>query len=101
MAESSSNQATALQNIVDMVDFVALRRHGVDIVDYIMMQELDRYFGMLNGLSYKELVKEFWVRAEVYDKKAVKYEEFEKIAGDPSMKVKTRAEMGLEEFTRT
>jgi len=124
MAESSYNQLTALQidfgtgyvikpktmtlskeelkvQVESPVDFVALRRHGVDIVNYMMMQELDRYFGMLNGPSYKELVKDLWVREEVYDKEAAKYEEFEKISGDPSLKGKTRVEMGLQEFTRT
>jgi len=30
---------------------------------------------MLNGPSYKELVKDFWVRVEVYDEKASKAED--------------------------
>jgi len=37
----------------------------------------------------------------VYDKEAAKLEEIKKINGDPSLKGKSRAEMGLEEFTRT
>jgi len=55
---------------------------------------------MLNGLTYEELVKDFSVKEEVYDREAAKMEEFEKIAGDPSLKGKTRIDMGLEEFTR-
>jgi len=46
------------------------------------------------------LVKDFWIRVEVYDREAAKMEEFEKIEGDESLKGKTRAEMGLEEFKR-
>ena len=48
-----------------------------------------------------DMVKYFWVRAEIYDKYAAKQEEVEKILLDPSLKGKTRAEMGLKEFTRT
>ncbi|XP_039688580.1 uncharacterized protein [Medicago truncatula] len=55
---------------------------------------------MINGPSYEELVKDFWVREEVYDKEAAKMEEFEKIAGDESLKEKRKAQMGLKEFKR-
>jgi len=54
----------------------------------------------LNGPSYEELVNDFWIRAEVYDKEVAKMEEHEKIAEDESLKRKTWAEMGLQEFTR-
>jgi len=53
-----------------------------------------------SGPTYENLIKYFWVRAEVYDMDAAKREEREKIAGDPSLKGKTRAEMGLQEFTQ-
>jgi hypothetical protein len=62
---------------------------------------MDTYFRGLNGPTYEELVKNFWVKAEVYDKEVAKLEEIEKINGDPSLKGKSRAEMGLKEFTRT
>jgi len=55
---------------------------------------------MLNGPSYRELVKDFWVRAKVYDEDAAKLEEWEKIAENPSLKGKTRKQMGLEDFKR-
>ena len=45
-------------------------------------------------------MKYFWVRAEIYDKYAAKQEEDEKVWLDPSLKRKTRSEMGLKEFTR-
>ena len=83
------------------VDLASYTRHGVDVVPYMMTQDLNGYFGMLNRPSYKELVKDFWVRAKVYDKEAAKGEKWEKIAKNPSLKGKTRQEMGLEEFKRT
>jgi len=87
--------------VESLLDFVALLRHRVDISSYLLAQDLVGYFGMLSGPTYEELVKELWVKAEVYDRKAAKMEEFEKIARDPSLKGKTRADMGLKEFTRT
>jgi len=53
-------------------------------------QELDGYFGMLNGSTYENLVKYFWVRAEIYDKNAAKLEEEEKVLIDPSLEGKSR-----------
>jgi len=55
---------------------------------------------MLNGPTCEELVKDFLFRAEVYDREAAKMEELEKIKEDETMKGKTRAEMGLPEFTQ-
>jgi len=56
---------------------------------------------MLNGPTYEELVKHFFVRASIYDFEAAKLEETEKILIDPSLEGKTREEMSLKEFTRT
>ena len=55
---------------------------------------------MFNGPTYENMVKYFWMRDVVYDMDAAKREEREKIAGDPSLKGKSRAEMGLQEFTQ-
>jgi len=52
------------------VDFSSLTHHKVDLSSYLLHQDLKTYFLMLNGPTYEELVKYFWVRAEVYDKKA-------------------------------
>jgi len=57
------------------VDFASLIQHGCDIVDFYEAQDLGSYFSMLNGPTYESLVKHFWVRASVYDKKAAKLEE--------------------------
>jgi hypothetical protein len=56
---------------------------------------------MLNGPTYENLEKYFWVMAEIYDKHVTRLEEDEKVLIDPSLDGKTRAEMGLKEFTRT
>ena len=56
------------------------------------------YFNMLNGPIYENLVRHFWVRVHVYDKKAAKLEETEKILIDPTLEGKSREEMGLEPF---
>jgi len=56
---------------------------------------------MLNGPTYKSLVRHFWVRAQVYDRKAAQLEMDEKVLIDPTLKGKSREEMGLEPFTCT
>jgi len=56
---------------------------------------------MLNGPTYENLVRHFWVRAHVYDKKAAKLEEIEKILIDPTLEGKSREEIGLEPFVDT
>jgi len=47
------------------------------------------------------LVKDFWVRAEVYDVEAAKEEEIKAVINDPSLRGKTRQEMGLKSFRQT
>jgi hypothetical protein len=79
------------------VDFASLLHHGVDVSSYLLRQNLDIYFRVLNGPTYDDLVKYFWVRAEVYNEEVAKLEEIEKINGDPSLEGKSRAEMGLKE----
>ena len=56
---------------------------------------------MYNGPTYENLVRHFWVRAHVYDKKAAKFEETEKVLIDPTLEGKSREEMGLEPFVDT
>jgi hypothetical protein len=83
------------------VDFESLKHHKCDLSNYLLYQQLNGYFGMLNGSMYENLVKYLWVRAEIYDKHAAKLDEDEKVLIDPSLEGKTRAEMGLKEFTKT
>jgi len=85
----------------NLVDFTSLAHHGCDIRSYYEAQGLMDYFNMLNGPTYKTLVRHFWVRAHVYDKKATKLEETEKVLIDPTLEGKSREEMGLEPFRCT
>jgi len=49
------------------VDFASLKRNVMDLKALMEAQKLFDYFRMLNGPTYVKLVKDFWVRAEVYD----------------------------------
>jgi len=83
------------------IDFISLAHHGCDIRSYYKAQGLMDYFNMLNGPTYENLIRNLWVRAHVYDKKAAKLEETEKILIDPTLEGKSREEMGLEPFVDT
>jgi len=56
---------------------------------------------MMDGPTYENLVKHFWVRAEIYDKYAAKAKEDHMVLLNPDLKGKSRAEMGLKKFTST
>jgi len=73
----------------------------MDLESLIAVQEMFPYFEMLNGPTYVTLVKDFWVRAEIYDVDAAKDEELKAVIRDPSLRGKTRKEMGLESFRQT
>jgi len=83
------------------MDFVSQAHHGCDIKKYYEAQDLINNFDMLNGPTYMNLVRHFWVRAQVYDHKAAQLEMDEKVLIDPSLAGKTREEMSLEPFTVT
>jgi len=83
------------------VDFISLAHYGCDIISYYEAQGLMDYFNMLNGPTYENLVRHFWARTHVYDKKAAKLEETEKIFIDPNLEGKSREEMGPEPFVDT
>ena len=63
-------------------------------------QQMFPYFNMLNGPTYVMLVKDFWVRAEVYDLDAAKVEELQAVTKDPSLRGKTGKEMNLSDRLR-
>ncbi|KEH18108.1 hypothetical protein MTR_8g012072 [Medicago truncatula] len=83
------------------VDFTSLTHHGCDLVRFYKKQKLMSYFSLLNGPTYEVLVRQFWVRASVFDKVAAKQEEAQMILVDPTLEGKTREEMGLLAFTGT
>jgi len=83
------------------VDFASLERNGMNMDALMAAQQMFPYFDMLNGPTYVKLVKDFWVRAEVYDLEVAKAEELKTVSKDPSLRGKTRKEMGLEPFRQT
>ena len=80
------------------VDFASLKRNKVNMEAFISAQRMTDYFQMLNGPTYVNLVKQFWIRAEVFDVDSAKAQEREVVLRNPSLKGKTRKEMGLEPF---
>ena len=87
--------------IENIVDFGSLERNKVVITDYFARQQWGPFFQMLNGPTYTELVKLFWIKAFVFTEVDAAAEEESVVRNNPSMKGKNRAEMGLSEFTET
>jgi len=56
------------------LDFTSLSHHGCNIKVYYEAQDLMSYFNMLNGPTYMNLIRHFWVRAHVYDHKVANME---------------------------
>ena len=75
--------------------------HGCDIKNIYAAQGWLPYFKLLNGSTYKALVRNFWVRASIYDKKAAEEEERNLVLLYPELAGKTREEMHLEPFNGT
>ena len=70
----------------------------MDMEALILAHNMFDYFHMLNGPKYVNLVKDFWVKAEIYDKESARTEEEQAVSRNPSLKGKSREEMGLEPF---
>jgi len=87
--------------VESLVDFASLKRNGMNLDALMAAQHLFPYFNMLNGPTYVKLVKDFWVRAEVYDVDSANVEELQVVARDPSRRGKTRKEMDLKPFRQT
>ncbi|PNX69079.1 hypothetical protein L195_g064271, partial [Trifolium pratense] len=49
-----------------MVDFVSLKENGYDVKPYFSAQGWNKYFDMLNGPIYPDLLKKFWMKARVF-----------------------------------
>ncbi|KAK2362763.1 hypothetical protein QL285_087797 [Trifolium repens] len=88
--------------IENPVDLESIRVNGfAEVVNLFKKQGLEYYFDFLNGPTYTELVKEFWMKAsvitrDVYDKKVR-----EMMEKHPEWKERTPEEMGLRSFYST
>jgi hypothetical protein len=56
---------------------------------------------MLNGFIYYDIVRNFWVKAYVYDEAAAKEEVRKLVEADKSLKGKSRVQLGLRPFNGT
>lgn len=61
--------------IEQIIDFECFRFNGFALKTYFKAQGWMNYFEMLNGPTFPYLVKNFWVRDEVYDESFVALEE--------------------------
>ncbi|MCH84757.1 hypothetical protein A2U01_0005593 [Trifolium medium] len=84
-----------------MVDFESLKENNFYVEELFFNQGWKRYFEMLNGPIFTNLVKEFWMKSKVYDDLAARIEEEHIVLKDPSLNGKTRKEMGLKEYNGT
>ncbi|KEH15602.1 hypothetical protein MTR_0752s0020, partial [Medicago truncatula] len=83
------------------VDLGSLERNGMDIKGYFAAQHMLDYFTMINRPSYENLVKDFWVRAKVFDRRNAEEKEVRAVKENPILKGKSRTEMGLRPFNGT
>ncbi|MCH86884.1 cullin-like protein, partial [Trifolium medium] len=84
-----------------MVDFESLKVNDFDVEELFLNQGWKRYFEMLNSPIFTNLVKEFWMKSKVYDDLAARMEEEQVVLKNPSLKGKTRDQMGLKAYNGT
>ncbi|MCH92401.1 F-box/kelch-repeat protein, partial [Trifolium medium] len=83
------------------VDFESLKVNDFDVEELFLNQGWKRYFEVLNGPIFTNLIKEFWMKSRVYDDVSAKMEVDQLVLKDPSLKGKTREEMGLKAYNGT
>ncbi|KAK2396574.1 hypothetical protein QL285_058222 [Trifolium repens] len=88
--------------IENPVDLEGLRVNGFpEVVDLFKRQGMEYYFDVINGPTYTELVKEFWMKASVITKEKYNQRIKEMIEENPELEGKTPKEMGLRPFVAT
>ncbi|KAK2437749.1 hypothetical protein QL285_022606 [Trifolium repens] len=88
--------------IENPVDFESLRVNGFpEVKTRFERQGMMYYFDMLNGPTYGEVVKEFWMKASVITKAKYLERRAELAKEKPELIGKTPAEMGLKPFVST
>ncbi|KAK2456875.1 hypothetical protein QL285_004202 [Trifolium repens] len=84
------------------VDFESLGVNGFpEVKTRFEKQGMLHYFDILNGPTYNEFVKEFWMKATIITKAKYQDRLKELIAEKPEFYGKTPAEMGLRPFVST
>ncbi|KAK2411071.1 hypothetical protein QL285_046392 [Trifolium repens] len=88
--------------IENPVDLESIRVNGfAEVVHLYKRQGLEYYFDLLNGPTYTELVKEFWMKASVITRDVYNKKVREKIEENPELQDRTLEEMGLRSFVST
>ncbi|KAK2445549.1 hypothetical protein QL285_016468 [Trifolium repens] len=88
--------------IENPVDLESIRVNGFgEVVHLYKKQGLEYYFDLLNGPTYIEMVKEFWMKASVITRDVYNKKVREKIEENPEFKERTPEEMGLRSFIST
>ncbi|CAL5202945.1 unnamed protein product [Lathyrus oleraceus] len=92
------NQEDLKLLVEQIIDFNSFSHNGYDLWSFFRIQEWAPIFEMRNGPNYPHLVKNFWVRAEVFDE-VVAYEELRLlVVKNSSLKGDSGEEVGLKKF---
>jgi hypothetical protein len=83
-----------------MVDFESLRANGKEVGKIFLSQQWKNYFDLLNGLVYYNLIKEFWVKAYVYDESRAKNEMTVLLNKNPQIERSYKRSIGSGTFQR-
>ncbi|CAJ2669880.1 unnamed protein product [Trifolium pratense] len=65
---SNSNKVTVIREKV--INFENLEKQGINLHQTVKIQEWEKYFILLDGPTYPQLVREFWNNAFIKEKKA-------------------------------
>lgn len=84
--------------VKQIIDFDSFNHNGYDLLSFFIVQKWYSFVDMLNGPTYPHLVRDLWVRAEVYNELTSYMEQNMKVKNDKSLKGKSINEMGLKEF---
>ncbi|KAK2422097.1 hypothetical protein QL285_032656 [Trifolium repens] len=88
--------------IENPVDLEGLRVNGFSkVVDMFKRQGMEYYFDLLNGPTYTEPVKEFWMKASVINRDMYIQRIKDMVEEKPELQGKTPEEMGLKPFIST
>ncbi|KAK2416018.1 hypothetical protein QL285_038450 [Trifolium repens] len=88
--------------IENPVDLESIRVNGFpEVVHHYKRQGLEYYFDVMNGPTYTELVKDFWMKASVITKDVYNRKIKQMVEENPALQGKTPEQMGLRPFVST
>ncbi|KAK2428423.1 hypothetical protein QL285_026945 [Trifolium repens] len=88
--------------IENPVDLEGIRVNGfAEVVDLYKRQGLECYFDVMNGPTYTELVKDFWMKAFVIYKETYYQKIKDMVEENPELQGKTPQQLGLIPFVST